>query len=152
MDARHPGASSDEFSSRSASAPSTQNVSNRIGTSVLESPDMERTSRLAPVLAAGALLLSLAFAGPALAGPHHGGGGGRGPGGGSFGGGGWHGGGGGAGPGGAGGRGGGAAVGGMVAVAAQAGTVGPTGAATGTEGTGTAEAGMPGATGVGRAS
>src|SRR5262249_57810457 len=95
MDARHPGASSDEFSSRSASAPSTQNVSNRIGTSVLESPDMERTSRLAPVLAAGALLLSLAFAGPALAGPHHGGGAGRGPGGGGFGGGGWHGGGGG---------------------------------------------------------
>ena len=55
---------------------------------------MERTLRPASVLAAGALLLSLALAGPALAGPHHGGGASRG-GGGNFGGGGWHGGGGG---------------------------------------------------------
>src|SRR5215475_10182426 len=37
-------------------------------------------------------------------------------------------------------------------VGAQAGTVDPAGAATGTVGAGTAEGGMPGATGVGRAS
>src|SRR5215468_10905280 len=88
-----------ELSSSSASAPVTQNVSNHLATSVLHAAGMERTSRLASVLAAGALLLSLAFAGSALAGPHHGGGAGRGPGGG----GGWHGGGGGGGHGGGGG-------------------------------------------------
>src|SRR5262245_42623197 len=95
MDARGPWRIIGEFSSSSASAPVTQNVSNLLGTSVLHAAGMERTSRLASMLAAGALLLSLALAGPALAGPHHGGGAGRGPGGGGFGGGGWHGGGGG---------------------------------------------------------